>query len=157
MFSSGNVCNSFSSEIPLWFRSCHSRRFENTASLLSMSPSPLPPFSGLSYSARARNPFHFWPWGGFGCGVKLPNSSVPLSMMPFAFRSRASHASSEPKAVQETRSAFPSLSRSKFTPPDASVRLKPFPEMSMVIGVGSSIQAHHTKLHWPWSHSEGRS
>src|SRR2546428_14152249 len=40
---------------------------------LFRSPSPLPPYSGLSYWANARNPFLSVPGGGLGCGVKLPN------------------------------------------------------------------------------------
>jgi hypothetical protein len=36
-------------------------------------PSPLPPFSGLSNSAKARKPLGVCE---LGCGVKLPNSSV---------------------------------------------------------------------------------
>lgn len=55
------------------------------ASRLSIIPSPLPPFSGLSNSASAR-----YPCGAAegACAVKLPKSSLPLSMRPLpdAFR-----------------------------------------------------------------------
>src|SRR5712691_9310251 len=77
------------------------------ASRLSIIPSPFPPFAGLSNSANARKPFGF---GEFGCGVALPNSSRPLSTAPL------------PK-------------KSKLTPPVASVRSNPFPEISMSMGV----------------------
>ena len=51
------VCNSFASEIPLWFASCQSLSCEKIASPLSILLFPLPPLLDLSYSASARNPF----------------------------------------------------------------------------------------------------
>src|SRR6266404_5402734 len=63
--------------------SCHRRNLAKIASQLSMIPSPLPPYSGLSYWANARNPFLSISGGGGGCGVKLPKSSVPLSIVLF--------------------------------------------------------------------------
>src|SRR5438477_9862620 len=122
--------------MPLWFVSCHSRRLKKIASRRSITPSPLPPFSGLSYSASARNPLRPTPeGGGGGCAVKLPNSSVPLSITPLPLRSSASQASSEFTDVHETRSLRPSPLRSNITPPAASVRLKPSPLMSTSTGI----------------------
>jgi hypothetical protein len=75
------------------------------ASLAFILPSPLPRLTGLSNSARARNPLGL---AEGGCGVKLPNSSRPLSIVPLPFLSRARKASSEPRAVQPRCSALPS-------------------------------------------------
>ena len=71
-----------------------------TASRLSITPSPLPPLAGRSKTASARKPLGSSPAGGAGCGVKLPNNSCPLSIAPLPLRSKASHASSAPAAVQ---------------------------------------------------------
>src|SRR5882724_57071 len=133
--SSWNVCNSLASEIPLWFVSCHKRSEPNTESLVVICPSLSPPFSVLSYSARARKPFFSSPAGGSGCGVKLPNTSAPLSMTPLPFRSSVSQASSLPAAVQDRCSAVPSTLRSKFTPPALSVNEKPSPFTSISTGL----------------------
>src|SRR3989440_9464316 len=59
-----------------------------SSDVCSSDLSPLPPLAGLSYSASARNPFRGVPAGGTGCGVKLPNNSLPPSIMPFPLRSR---------------------------------------------------------------------
>src|SRR2546423_4939712 len=122
--------------------SCHRHRLENIESRLSITPSRFPPFAGLSYSARARNPFGPTPCGGRGWGVKFPNNSLPLSMAPLSLRSRTSQASSEPDAVHAKRSAPPLLSRSKLTPPAASVRAKPSPERSIITGEEVNEQQH---------------
>src|SRR5205085_7223583 len=144
--SSGSVCSSFVSETPLWLVSCHSRKDEKIASRLSITPSPLPPCTGLSYSARARKPFFSCPAGGSGCGVKLPNNSAPLLITPSPLRSSASHASSAPAAVHESLSALPSPSRSKLTPPAASVSAKPFPATSMRMGEAEQTHSHQAPL-----------
>src|ERR1051325_8892298 len=99
--------------MPLWFVSCHSRNDEKISSRLSMTPSPFPPFADLSYSAKARKPF---PLREAGCDVKLPKSSVPLSIVPLQLRSNASHASSDVDAVQESLSFVLSLFKSNLTP-----------------------------------------
>src|SRR5437660_12805793 len=122
--------------MPLWFVSCHNRSCENIASRLSMTPSPLPPFSGLSYSASARNPFGV---EDGGCGVKLPNNSAPLSMVPLLFLSSTRKASSEPPAVQASLSLAPFELRSKLTPPAASVKTKPLPATSIRIGLPAQL------------------
>src|SRR5690242_12036711 len=96
--SDGKVCSSPGSDIPLWFVSCQSLRLEKIASRLSITPSPLPPFSGLSNSASARNPLGS---DDGTCGLKLPNNSVPLSIVPLLLRSSTSQAFVEPGAVQE--------------------------------------------------------
>src|ERR1043165_1039502 len=99
-----------------------------------MTPSPLPPFSGLSYSASARKPLRPTPRGGCGCGEKLPKSSAPLSIDPLPLRSSASHASSEAIAVHAVFSATVSSLTSKLTPPCGSVKENPLPETSIRIG-----------------------
>src|SRR2546425_4606706 len=114
--------------------SCHRRNLEKMASRLSMIPSPLPPYSGLSYWANARNPFLSVPGGGLGCGVKLPNISVPLSILPLPVRSRTSHASPDPGDDHANLSAEPSPSRSKFTPSARLVKSNPLPATSIRIG-----------------------
>src|SRR5260370_13021500 len=121
----------------LGFVFAESRSEEKRVSRLSITRSLLPPLSGLSYSASARKPFLNSPGGGAGWGVKLPNNSPPLSIMPLPLRSRASHASSAAAAVHDKFSLTPSLSRSNRTPPLASVRSNPFPKTSSKIGVGS--------------------
>src|SRR2546423_1468220 len=98
-----------------------------------MNPSSLPPFVGLSYSARARKPFVS---EVADCGVKLPNNSVPLSIVPLPFRSSTSQASSELALVQDRCSSFRSLLRSKLTPPVASVKSKLWPPTLIRIGHG---------------------
>src|SRR5262245_46382020 len=103
-------------------------------SLESIRPSPFPPFAGLSNSARARKPFLATPCI-VGCGLRLPNNSIPLSMIPLPLRSKASQASSEPADVQARRSATPLASKSKLTPPAALVRSNPLPNTSNKIGV----------------------
>src|ERR1700730_5210762 len=113
---------------------------------LLTSLSLFPPFSGLSYSARARKPFFSWPTGGSGWGVKFPKSSCPLSIVPLPLRSRASHASSEPTLVHAILSLPPMLLRSKSTPDAALVRLKPLPSTSRRIGEPSHTHPHHSKL-----------
>lgn len=125
--------NSLVSEMPLWFVSCHSRSEEKIVSPLSILPLLLPPSIGLSYSASAINPFGL---AEEGCRVKLPNNSVPLSIEPLPLRSRASHESSDPLAVQPSRSAVPSPLISKSTPLAAFVRSNPFPCVSITIGLG---------------------
>lgn len=45
--SSGRVCSSLGCEMPSWFSSIQSSNLGYTASLLSMMPSPFPPFLGL--------------------------------------------------------------------------------------------------------------
>src|SRR5205085_1308551 len=145
--SCGSVCNSSGSETPLWFTSCQRRSELKIASRLSMMPSPFPPFCGLSYSARARKPFFSCPAGGSGWGVKLPNNSAPLLITPSPLRSSASHASSAPAAVHESLSALPSPSRSKLTPPAASVSAKPFPATSMRMGEAEQTHSHQAPLH----------
>src|SRR5437870_3353111 len=106
------------------------------ASWLSVIPSPLPPFSGLSNSASAAKPFRLF---DRGCGVKLPNNSRPLSTVPFPLRSSTRKASSEPAAVQARRSAVPLLLMSKLTPRAASVRLNSLPRISMSIGLSQQV------------------
>src|SRR5260370_5010515 len=125
------------------------------ASFWSITPSPFPPFAGLSYSAKARNPFRSTPGGGGGCAVRFPNNSVPLSMTPLPFRSSASHASSDPAAVQESFSFLPSLLKSKLTPLAAFVSANPSPATSTKIReVGTHW--HCTKLQaYPSSQTEG--
>src|SRR6266481_9452532 len=110
------------------------------ASFWSITPSPLPPFAGLSYSARARNPFGV---AEGGCGVTSPNNSRPFSINPLPSRSSASHASSAPDKVQARLSAAPSPSRSKFTPSAAFVNEKPSPKTSTIIGLTAGS-------HWVW-------
>src|SRR5215207_249730 len=119
-----------------------------------MTPSPLPPFCALSYSARARKPLREMPVAGSGCGVKLPNSSLPLSIVPLPLRSSTRNASSEASDVHASCSFSPSLSKSKLTPPSVSVSRKPFPRTSISIGdlsiipsqvqVEKFISVHHT-------------
>src|ERR1051325_445521 len=136
MPSSVKGCSSFASDTPLWFASCHRRSSGKILSLLSILPSPLPPFSDLSYSARARKPLGV---AEKGCGVLLPNNSVPSSMVPLLLRSRARNASSEPGAVHETLCGTPLLLRSNITPDVKSVSSKPFPEMSINIGLTQQL------------------
>jgi len=57
--------------------------------------------------ANAMKPFFGSPGRG-ACGVKLPNNSVPSSMVPLPLRSSASHASSEFAVVHPRLSAVPS-------------------------------------------------
>src|SRR5205807_1076802 len=121
--------------MPLWFKSCQRRNEEKMASVLSITPSALPPFSIWSYTARARKPLRACPAGGTGCAVKFPKSSVPLSIMPFPFRSNTRNASSVTLDVQETCSELPSPLRSKFTPFAKSVKEKPSPLTSIKIGL----------------------
>jgi hypothetical protein len=90
--------------MPLWLVSCQRRSDENIASALPILPLSFPPLAGLSYSAKAKNPF-FSEEGG--CGVTEPNSSAPLSIVPFPFLSRTKKASSEPAEVQEICSWIP--------------------------------------------------
>jgi hypothetical protein len=76
---------------------------------------------------------------GFGeacCGVKLPNSSDPLSTRPFPFRSRTRNAFVDPIAVHATCTGVPSAKISNTTPFAASVSKKPDPSMSTIIGEG---------------------
>src|SRR6266404_9744586 len=120
--------------MPLWLVSCQRRNEEKMASRRSIIPSPLPPFAGLSYSARARKPFLISPLGGGGCGAALPNNSVALSIVPLPFLSSTSHASSVFVAVHAVRIIVP-LPSSKLTPLTASVRSKPLPWTSIRIGV----------------------
>src|SRR5260370_32445341 len=110
----------------------HRRRMEKMVSSLPITPSPLPPFSGLSNSARARNPFLL---GAGGCCVKSPNNSTPLSIMPLPLRSSASQASSELAAVQPNLSLVPFPFRSKSTPPTVPVIAKPSPLTSIRMGL----------------------
>src|SRR2546423_2175333 len=148
------VCSSLASETPLWSVTCHSRKEEKMLSPLLIIPSPLPPRSGLSYSASAMNPLRSMPAGGSGCGVKLPNNSWPLSTTPLPLRSKASQASSEPVAVHDNFSLKPSLLRSKFTPPAPSVRSIPLPRMSITMGL---VGLAHLQVHgsMPYAHSRG--
>ena len=111
---------------------CHKRSLEKSASRLSITPSPFPPSLGESSSARARKPFGC-PDGSWD--VKLPNSSLPLSIVPFPFRSNARNASSDLGAVQAVRSVVPSLLRSNSTPPLGSVRSNPLPSISIRTGL----------------------
>src|SRR6266404_1161850 len=106
------------------------------ASWLSIMPSPLPPFAGLSNSASAAKPFRLF---DRGCGVKLPNSSRPLSTVPFPFLCSTRKASSEPAAVQSSRSVVPLVLMSKLTPRTASVRLNPLPSTSMRMGLSQQL------------------
>src|SRR5258707_4936392 len=131
--------------MPLWLLSCHRRKLEKIASRPSITPSPLPPFHDLSYRASARNPFRVAPAGAGPWGVVLPNSSLPLSIVPSLSRSKTNHASSESASVQDSLSFVPSLFKSKFTPPAASVRSNPLPATSMTIGVSES-QKHVSGL-----------
>src|SRR5258705_10816410 len=147
--SCGKVCSSPGSEMPLWFVSCHRRSDEKIASRWSTTSSPFPPFSVLSYSVRARKPFFSSPAGGPGCGVKLPKSSCPLSIVPLPLRSKVSQASSEPEAVQERPSGVPSLFMSNSTPAVRSVKLNPLPNTSMTIG-------EEFPSHWQWSKFQAR-
>src|SRR5262245_38702065 len=121
--------------MPLWFVSCQRRSEEKIESPLSILPSPLPIFSGLSNTSRARKPFFDVSDGGEGCGERLPNNYVPLSITPLLLRSSTSQASSELADVQARRSADPLASRSKLTPPSALVRSNPLPDISNTIGV----------------------
>src|SRR6185503_17028344 len=98
---------------PLWCLSCHKRRLENTASLLSICPSALLPFVLLSYSANARNPFFLPPPVGSGYGVTSPKSSVPFSIVPFPLRSKTIQTSSVLALVHAIRSLPPRLFRLK--------------------------------------------
>ncbi len=104
------------------------------ASLGVTTPSPLPPLIGLSYSAKAKNPFRSWPKEGPGWGVKLPNNSEPSSIPPFPFLSSASQASSEDGGVQEMRCAAPTALMSKSTPAAALESWNPLPATSISIG-----------------------
>src|SRR5205085_8911822 len=122
--------------MPLWFVSCQRRNEAKIPSRGPIQPSPLPPFTGLSYSANARKPFGV---AEGGCGVKLPNNSVPLSIVPLPLRSKASQASSESAAVHAHLSDVPSLSRSNATPLEPSVRSKPLPAISSRIGLPLQI------------------
>src|SRR6266542_2413544 len=115
--------------------SCHKRSELKMESHVLIFPSPFPPLAGLSYSARARKPFLASPAGGSGWRVKLPNITVALSITRLPFRSSVSQASSLPAAVQDRCSAVPSLLRSKATPPETLVKLKPLPNTSITIGV----------------------
>jgi hypothetical protein len=69
-----------------------------------INPSPFPPLTALSNSARAKKPFFSL---DAGCGVKLPKSSEPLSIVPLPFRSNASQAWSDPDLVHEILSLTP--------------------------------------------------
>jgi hypothetical protein len=115
--------------------SCHNLSEANMASCLSITSSPFPPFGDLSNSARAIKPLGLTFGGGAGCGVKFPNNSAPLSIVPLPLRSSARKASSDPDAVHDKCSAVPLLSRSKSTPPGTLVRLNPSPKMSTRTGV----------------------
>lgn len=106
------------------------------ASLLLISPSLLPPLSCLSYSASARKPLGFQE---ADCGVKLPNSSFPFSIVPLPLRSNASHESSEYAVVHETPSGIPLLLRSKRTPPGLPVKRMPLPAMSIRMGEAGGL------------------
>ena len=85
-------------------------------------PSPFPPFSGLSYTARARKPF-----GSLegGCSVTLPKSSAPLSILPFPFLSRARKAFVEPGAVQLTGDRTPGVQTLVLHAPCVVCKVKP--------------------------------
>src|SRR5215217_8028237 len=113
-----------------------------------MIPSPFPPFCGLSCSARARKPLRKTPGGGAGWGLKLPNNSPPLSIVPFPFRSSTRNASSDPDAVHAVVSPTPSLSRSKLTPEAGSVRSNPLPVTSMRIGLSPRAVPPPSYSHW---------
>src|SRR5438270_12121798 len=102
------------------------------ASLLSIIPSPLPPFSGLSYSARARKPLGC---GDGGCAVKLTNNSLPLVIRPLPSRSRSRKALAVPGAVQAICMGFPVPVMSNRTPFRALVSRNPLPVTSMIIGL----------------------
>jgi hypothetical protein len=128
------IFNSDASDMPLWLTSCHKRRDAKIKSRLVILPSLFPPFAVLSYSASARNPFFSCPSGGEGCGVKFPNSSVPLSIEPLPLRSKANHASSELVEVHAKRRGVPLPTRSKTTPFSELVRLNPLPFTSTRIG-----------------------
>src|SRR6267154_3608336 len=56
-------------------------------------------------------------------------------MVPFPFRSRTSHASSEPSAVHDVCCGVPVFLKLNITPRAASVMLKPSPLRSTRIGV----------------------
>jgi hypothetical protein len=103
-----------------------------------MIPSPLPPFSGLSYSAKAKKPLGE---GDFGWTVKLPNSSVPSSILPLWFRSRARNAFRDPEAVQAIWTGWPSPRMSNRTPFAADVRWNPSPPVSTMTGEQPSLPA----------------
>src|SRR5262249_59047277 len=118
--------------MPSWFSSIHSNKREKPASPASMIPSPLPPFSGLSNSERDRNPFGI---EVLGWGVWLPKSSVPLSIVPLPLRSRARKALRDPAAVQAICTGLPSPRMSKCTPFCELVSAKPWPVVSMMIGL----------------------
>src|SRR5437762_31863 len=109
-----------------------------------MTLSPLPPFTGLSYLASARKPFGVEVGG---CGVKLPNNSTPLSIIPFPLRSRTSQASSAAAVVQPRLSLVPSELRSKPTPFAALVSEKPSPLTSIIIGLSPPPPVSLTHLH----------
>lgn len=116
------VSNSTDWEIPSWLLSRHSCSCPNTESSPLIHPSSLPPSAAESNPASATNPFR----SGFGgCDEKLPNSSRPLSIWPFRFRSSTSHAAALSLAVQDTRSLRPSPSISNATPSEADVSRTP--------------------------------
>src|SRR5258705_12116753 len=126
-----NLWSSLDSETPLWLIFCHSRRFWKIASFLLITPSLLPPFSALSNSASAKNPFFLCT---FGCGVRSPNNSWPLSIVPLPLRSSANQASSVLPAVHDNRSRVPLPFRSKRTPWLTAVIANPSPLTSIRIG-----------------------
>src|SRR6185295_6868353 len=129
--------------MPLWLASCHNRSDVKIESLRSITPSLLPPFAGLSNSASAIKPLGLVE---LGCGVKLPNSSCPLSILPLPFLSRAKNASSEFIAVHAIGSAKPLELRSKLVPCCGSVKSNPLPEMSMRMGLELQTHMHHILL-----------
>src|ERR1035438_8808054 len=102
------------------------------ASRLSITPSPLPPFSGRSKTASA-----LYPLGSslFGWSVKLPKSSFPLSITPLPLRSSAKKALPSPPVVHDKRSGLPLPLMSKRTPSSVLVKWNPFPLASIMIGL----------------------
>src|SRR5580704_1275963 len=100
------------------------------ASRESIIPSPLPPLVGRSYTASAAKPFGLLEGA---CGVKLPNSCLPLSTRPSA-SGRARNALSAPWAVHPIWIGVPVPEISNRTPNAALVRKNPFPLTSTIMG-----------------------
>src|ERR1041385_251454 len=88
--------------------------------------------------------------GDDGWGVKLPNSSAPLLITPFWFRSRTSQALFA-FAVHAICIGIPVFAISNCTPCTASVRKKPSPVRSMMMGLqslGSVLSPVWSDLKW---------
>ena len=99
--------NSSASDVPLWFASIHTSSLSKSSSAASICPSLF-----VSSSASASKPdAEVVP--SFNVTLS-PNSSPPFSILPLPSLSRARKPSSV--SVHAIFSAYPLLSRSKFTP-----------------------------------------